>query len=235
MNENEKKKEIASIDITANANNPEERAIIREALAVAKEREQDFSSNHNPSNQPMTDEEKLALAEVEKINFEDVKAEFAEKTGDSSIKEIKTKEELKNKLDKLLTLGAQQANKHETPAGSPLVPQQWGQQGITDLRKLPVNANTIMYLNNLRRNGSSEASQILDELWIKSISSWRNSGHQPIEYSPDDNIQKNNSVPDLNFDSLKTNGEESGFPQIKKSPYGYSRTHTPSGQKKEGS
>jgi transcriptional regulator of met regulon len=191
----------------------------------------------------LTNEEKLGEAEVQRINnekFIEAKLDFAERTGDDSFRECKSKEELTKKLNEYVKLGVEQAKiKGKEPSGNaPLNSQQYGQQGITDLRKLPVNANTILYLNNLRRNGDKNASQILDELWAKSISSWRQSGHQPLNYSPDDAIQKSNETPELNFDNYSANEENSHLAQfgIKKTPFGYSKSHTQGGQKKtEGS
>jgi len=178
-------------------------------------------------------EEKLAKAEVERINFTDVKLELAEKTGDDSFKEVKTKEELTTKLNELLRLGAQQKNKHETPSGTaPANEFQYGtRQNITDLKKLPLNADTVLYLQRLRQKGDVEASQILDELWQKSVFGWRQS-HSPISYSPDDNVPKTNGTVEINFDNYKAS-ELSGFPQIKKSPVNYAKTHNPDGSKKE--
>ena len=169
------------------------------------------------TNEIIRENERLKIEqekEKDKKNaFELAKLDLAEETGDDSFREVTSSEELTKKLHTLLKIGVEQVNKLGDLAGSaPMNPQQYGTpQQSNDLRKLPVNANTIMYLNNLRRNGSTEASQILDALWAKSINSWRQAGHQPIEYSPDDDVQKSNTVPDLNFDNLK-NGEQSGFP-----------------------
>jgi len=175
----------------------------------------------------MSDEEKLAKAEAERIAFQDAKLGFAEKTGDDSFKEVKSKEELKTKLDELLKLGAQQANKHGDLAGSaPMNPAQYGQQqGTGDLRKLPMNLQTITFLQNERRKGNTTASQILDELWVKSVRDWRSTGHQSTEVNIDNAVPKTAGTPELNFDNLKNVSEESGFPQIKKSPFNYSKTH----------
>jgi len=179
-------------------------------------------------------EEKLAKAEVERINFTDAKLDLAEKTGDDSFKEVKTKEELKEKLNSLLKEAVEsRSRKTEVSGGSaPLNDAQLGNPvNLNDLPKLPFNADTVMYLQKLRQKGDNEASQILDDLWKKFVYGWRQS-HQPISYSPDDNVPKTNGIPELNFDNYRAT-ELSGFPQIKKSPLNYAKTHNPDGSKKE--
>jgi hypothetical protein len=113
----------------------------------------------------------------------------------------------------------------------------YGQQQATDLahRRFPNIETAIATLQTERRNGgaqSAEADRLLNLLWKKGLGAWREAGHPSQTYSPDSNMEKSNAVPDINFENPKVSGE-SGFPQIKKSPYGYSRTHNAAGQKKE--
>ena len=126
------------------------------------------------------------------------------------------------------------------PAGSaPMNPQQmgYGQQQATDLahRKFANIETAIATLQNERRNGgaqAAEADRLLNLLWKKGLGAWREAGHPSQTYSPDSNMEKSNAVPDINFENPKVS-EESGFPQLKRTPYGYSRTHNAAGQPKE--
>ena len=133
-------------------------------------------------------------------------------------------------------LEEQLGSKHERfePAGSPLVPQQigYGQQQATDLmhRKFANIEEAIATLQTERRKGNQEANELLNLLWKKGLGAWREAGHPSQTYSPDSNMEKTNAVPDINFENPKVSGE-SGFPQIKKSPYGYILTHNAAGQK----
>lgn len=231
MSENEKQK----IDITLDTEKTEKLARENERLKIEKELKE---KGINLDGKGLTDEQKLAKAEAEELNIKNIREDFYAKTGDEKFLHMTNKAEIKAEFERLLQIAVQTENKHETPAGSaPMNPQQYGTpQGITDLRKLPLNVNTIMFLQNERRKGSNpEANQILNELWAKAVQSWRSSGHQPLNYSPDDNIQKSNVTPDLNFDNLQANDENSELAKfgIRKSPLNYAKTHNQAGQKKE--
>jgi hypothetical protein len=226
MSTNEKE-----VNVTVDTTRTEQLARENERLKLEKELK-DKGIELDPS-----DPEAIkAKEEIERVNFETVKLDLAEKTGDASFREVKTKEELKQKLDSMLKEAVDsRTRKTETPSGSaPMNNQQLGNPiNVNDLRKLPLNADTVMLLQKLRQSGNPEATEILNELWQKSVFGWRQT-HQPISYSPDDGIQKSSNVPEINFDNYKAS-ELSGFPQIKKSPPYYSKTHNQAGQPiKEG-
>ncbi|MGD0644103.1 MAG: hypothetical protein ABSA75_04290 [Candidatus Bathyarchaeia archaeon] len=135
-------------------------------------------------------------------------------------------------------LEEQLANKNQRfePAGSaPMNAQQMGYgQQSTDLmhRKFANIEEAIATLQTERRKGNQEANELLNLLWKKGLGAWREAGHPSQTYSPDSNMEKSNAVPDINFENPKVS-RESGFPQIKKSPYNYSKTHNAAGQKRE--
>jgi hypothetical protein len=220
------------VNVTVDTKRTEELARENERLKLEKELK-DKGIELDP-NDP---ESQKVKEEIEKEKFDSIKLDLAERTGDASFREVKTKDELKDKLNAMLKEAVDNRNrKTETPSGSaPMNPQQLGNPvNVNDLRKLPLNADTVMLLQRLRQSGNPEASQILDELWQKSVFGWRQS-HQAISYSPDDNVPKTTGTPELNFDNYK-GSEAQGFPQIKKSPPYYSKTHNQAGQPiKEGS
>lgn len=113
-----------------------------------------------------------------------------------------------------------------------------GQQQATDLahRKFSNINEAIATLQAERRHGNVEAAQLLDKLWEKGIHDWRASGHPPQTFSIDDNVEKVSGTPDLNFDNMKPQEDMSEIARfgVKKAEFNYSKTHTPSGQKKEG-
>jgi hypothetical protein len=175
---------------------------------------------------------------TEKINAliadPEKRAEMIENLNGQNPEGVKALETTMNILEEQLAKAKNQ--RFETPAGSPLVAQQMGQGNgeETDLRKIhfPNIESAIVRLREEKAKGNPQAEQLLDLLWKKGIDSWRQAGHPSQSYSPDSNTEKSNSIPEINFDSPKVTNV-SGFPQIKKSPYGYSRTHNAAGQKKE--
>ena len=142
-------------------------------------------------------EEKLAKAEADRIHFQDIKMNMAEKTGDDTFKEVKTKEEMQAKLDKLLKLGVQKQNEHGDLQGSaPLNLAQWGRgEDNGDIGKMKYNEQTIKFLRKQAKDGDAGAKAILDELMRKTLKDY-GKNHGNIGYSPDENVPRTNGTPE---------------------------------------
>lgn len=184
--------------------------------------------------------DKKRKAVSEKINAlivnPDKRAEMLENLKGQTPEGIKAMELTINTLEEQLSKTKNQ--RPEVPAGSPLVPQQYngGQQQTTDLAhtKFPNIETAIATLQSEKKKGNPEAEPLLRALWKRGIAAWKEAGRPAQSTSPDANItDKTTDIPTINFDDPKINDVQ-GFPQIKKSPYNYSKTHNAAGQLKDG-
>jgi hypothetical protein len=228
----EGKLKIGKADVTIDSNSAEGRQLVREIL---KHKEEGFGASNL---QPLPETQKVQELAEENEDLKNKLAIVAEKAFERKRKEA-NEIDTPEKLLGFVKAKESMQPREEHGGVAPLNSYQYngGQQQATDLmhRKFANIEEAIATLQNERRNGGAqavEADRLLNLLWKKGLGAWREAGHPSQTYSPDSNMEKSNAVPDINFENPKVS-EESGFPQIKKSPYGYSKSHTASGQKKE--
>jgi len=181
-----------------------------------------------------------ALEQKKKAVEEKVNSVFKNSSKrDEMLEQIKqANPEALSNLDKMLSLfsDSKSTAKSEPSGSAPLVPAQMGiAQQAEDLAhmKFPNIETAIATLQAEKRKGNAEAERLLSLLWKKGINSWREAGHPNQSYSPDSNVaEKTTGIPEINFDDYKGTDVQ-GFPQIKKSPFRYSKTHNPDGSLKE--
>ena len=175
-------------------------------------------------------EEKLAKAEADRIAFMDTKTSLAEKTGDPSFNEVKTKEELKEKMEGLLKLGVQKQNEHGDLAGSaPMNPQQLGSSIETDdiyRKKFGSYDDMIRALRNESKSEDKQKAQhanlVLNALLNKYAVAQKQI-HEENRYCEDDAIPKTDKVPTIDFSQANESFSELERFGIHKSPLNYSR------------
>lgn len=162
-------------------------------------------------NQENEIEDKLAKAEADRIKFLDVKTQMAEKTGDPTFNEVKTKEEMQAKLDKLLKLGVQKANEHGDLSGfAPMNAAQLGiaNQNSGDIGKMKFNEQTIRFLRKQAKDGDATAKAVLDDLMRKTLKDYGKT-HENIGYSPDADIPRTNGTPEPPTETMIDNLNQS--------------------------